>query len=77
MTISKRITKGEELVVVSRKEYDDLLRFRNKKEREIVTENDVLRWSQEAKRLKKIGKLAIFKNFAKSEYSDIARKYGI
>ncbi len=55
VTIPKNITKGEELVVIPRREYEKFLAFVVK--HETVGEADILRWSKEAKKLYKIGKL--------------------
>ncbi|MEK7480666.1 MAG: hypothetical protein AAB604_01010 [Patescibacteria group bacterium] len=46
---------------------------RNKKE--IVTEKDVLRWSQEARALHKKGKLLFFEKLIEKEYPEIAKKF--
>ena len=42
-----------------------------------VTEKDVLRWSREAKKLKKEGKLPLFKDLIKKEYPLLAKKYNL
>lgn len=52
VTIPKNITGSEELVVLPRKVLDSLLMRR-------VSEQDVLRWSREAKKMKKAGKLPV------------------
>lgn len=67
ITIPKRITGREELVVLSRKEYERLMGVEKKgkvgeENKEIVTEEDVLRWSREARRLKKQGKLPLLRS---------------
>ena len=54
ITIPKKITYGAELVAIPRKEYERFLKI---EKGEKVTESDVLRWSREAKKLKKAGKL--------------------
>lgn len=74
ITIPKQITKGEELIIIPRKEYEEFLELKEKRKEEI-TEEDVLRWSQEAKRLKRAGKLPLFKNLIRKEYPNLARKY--
>ena len=61
-TIPKKITLGEDLVVLPRREYEQMLR-RAKDEKEEVTEEDVLRWSKEARELHKAGKLPILHSF--------------
>lgn len=60
ITIPKKITGREELVIMPRKEYE-ILRgaFKILKERKRVTEEDILRWSREADALKKTGQLPI------------------
>lgn len=79
ITIPKRLTGREELVVLSRKEYERLLEVKKENgkvdKREAVTEENVLRWSREAKKLKKAGKLPLFESFIKMEYPKIAKKY--
>ena len=64
LTIPKKITKGEELIVLSRKEYERLSRLNKPRHarKETVTEEDVLRWSREAKTLKKLGKLPVLES---------------
>ncbi|MBI2038342.1 MAG: hypothetical protein HYT19_00260 [Candidatus Nealsonbacteria bacterium] len=51
ITISKDLIKEGELILIPRKKYEELLN------RQKVTERDILRWANEAKFLKKIGKL--------------------
>ena len=75
ITIPRKVTKGEELVVISRKEYERFLRFQKHEEEKKITEADILRWSREARKLKKTGKLPLFENLIKKEYPDIAKKY--
>jgi len=60
-TIPKKITLGEDLVVLPRREYEEIVR-RARDEKEEVTEDDVLRWSKEARELKKKGKLPILRS---------------
>ena len=68
VTIPKRLTGRDELVVLSRKEYERLIDTNTKekveggKKKETVTEEDVLRWSQEARRLNKQGKLPLLRS---------------
>jgi hypothetical protein len=53
MTIPKAFAGSDDLVIVPKKEYDELLaRAENS-----VGEQDVLRWSREAKQLHRVGKL--------------------
>jgi len=61
ITIPKKLTKGEELVIIPRKEYEKFVAFVAGKK--IVREVDVLRWSKEAKKLRKAGKLPILRSF--------------
>ncbi|MFH1956695.1 MAG: hypothetical protein ABIJ28_03550 [Patescibacteria group bacterium] len=56
ITIPKNLIKSDDLVIIPRKEYEDFLEIK-KEERGRVTEADVLRWSKEARKLKKAGKL--------------------
>lgn len=51
ITIPKKLAKEGELVIIPKKEYDKLLK------KQKVTAEDVLRWTREAKSLKRIGKL--------------------
>jgi len=60
VTISKRITKGEELVVITRKEYEKFLDAAVRGE--MVNAADVLRWSREAKQLKRKGALPLLRS---------------
>ena len=60
--IPKELAKEGELVLIPRKKYEEFLRAQK------VTEEDVLRWTKEAKILKKMGKLPklrSWKNFGK------------
>lgn len=62
ITIPKHMTGREELVVLPRREYERLTEVQKKrkssgKKKEMVTEEDVLRWSREARELYKEGKL--------------------
>jgi hypothetical protein len=60
ITIPKNLIKDDDLVIIPRKEYEEFLEI--KKEEKMVTEADVLRWSKEAKKLKKTGKLPILRS---------------
>lgn len=51
----KSVTGSEELVVISRKIFERLVSG-------IVSEENILRWSREAKRLKKAGKLPVLRS---------------
>lgn len=61
ITIPKELAKEGELIIIPRKKYERLL------EGQKVTEKDVLRWTKEAKILKKIGKLPKLKSWAAFE----------
>jgi hypothetical protein len=74
ITIPKNLIKNDDLVIIPRKEYEKFLELKEKIN-EGITEEDVLRWSREAKHLKKEGKLPLFKNLIKKEYPSLARKY--
>ncbi len=63
ITIPHKISKKEDLIAISRKEYAILLAaFRILKEKKQISENDILRWSKEARMLKKTGKLAVLRS---------------
>lgn len=68
------MTGREELVVLPRKEFERLSKL-DIHEKETMTEDDVLRWSREARALHKKGKLPLFENLIKREYPEIAKKY--
>ena len=57
ITIPKDLAKKGELVVIPRETYEMLL------ENQKVTEEDILRWTREAKALKKMGKLPRLKSW--------------
>ena len=57
ITIPKELVKEGDLIVIPRKKYEKLL------EGQKITEEDVLRWASEAKRLKKIGRLPKLKSW--------------
>ncbi|PIX88074.1 MAG: hypothetical protein COZ30_01935 [Candidatus Nealsonbacteria bacterium CG_4_10_14_3_um_filter_36_16] len=61
ITIPKELAKEGELILIPRKKYEKLL------ESQKVTEEDVLRWTKEAKALKKIGKLPKLKSWINLE----------
>jgi len=60
ITIPKQMTKGEELVVLTRKEYEKFLDAAVREKG--VSAVDVLRWSREARQLKKQGKLPVLRS---------------
>jgi hypothetical protein len=57
ITIPKELAKEGELILIPRKKYEELLT------RQKVTEEDVLRWTKEAKILKRMGKLPRLKSW--------------
>ncbi|MBU1988804.1 MAG: hypothetical protein KKD94_04985 [Nanoarchaeota archaeon] len=57
ITIPKDLIKERELVLIPRRKYEKLL------ENQKITEEDILRWTKEAKTLKKIGKLPKLKSW--------------
>ena len=57
ITIPKELVKEGDLIVIPRKKYEKLL------EGQKITEEDVLRWAGEAKKLKKIGRLPKLKSW--------------
>ena len=64
-TISKKNKKTDQFVTISRKEYEEFLalkQFLLKKNANIMVEDHILRISQEAKSLKKNGKLSILRS---------------
>ena len=56
ITIPKNLVKEGELILIPRKKYEKLL------EGQKITEEDILRWTKEAKILKKAGKLPKLKS---------------
>ena len=59
ITIPKNVTKGEELMIISRKVYMDLLKQ--------ASESRILRLSKEARLLKKMGRLPKLESLADLE----------
>lgn len=55
-TIATSATSGKASVAVPHKQYGEVL---NRGKKDEVTEEDVLRWSREARELKKAGKLPV------------------
>ena len=58
LTISKELTGGNELVVMPRIEYERFLHLIANKQKK-PSDTDIVRWSREAKKLKRVGKLPI------------------
>lgn len=58
ITIPRKIAREGELILMPRKSYEKLL------ENQKITEEDVLRWTKEARVLKKIGRLPKLKSWA-------------
>ena len=54
ITIPKKLAGRDDLVVIPKKEFDDLIA---RAEKNAVGEQDILRWSREAKQLHRAGKL--------------------
>jgi len=63
----------DDLVVIPRREYEALLEHQRRGG--LSDENKILRLSQESRRLKRAGRLSLFKNFVAKEYPDAARRY--
>lgn len=59
ITIPRKMTKGEELVVIPRREYEKFLAIVQK---DAVNEDDILRLAKEARRMKKAGKLPLLRS---------------
>ena len=74
ITIPENLIKSDDLVAISRKDYENFLELKSEV-KEVVSEDDVLRWSREAKKLKKAGKLPQFNELVKKEYPVLAKKY--
>lgn len=53
ITIPKKLAGRDDLIVIPKKELDELI----ERAGEPVTEKDVLRWSREAKKLRRAGRL--------------------
>lgn len=58
ITIPQKLFKSEELMVIPRKEYEEYLELKETKSVGVAEEN-ILRWSREAKSLKKAGNLPV------------------
>lgn len=63
LTIPKKVTKGEDLVIIPRREYEKFLALADGKIGQRVGQSDLLRWSKEAKKLRRAGKLPILHSF--------------
>lgn len=59
ITIPKKLYQAKELVIMPRKEYEELLRSRPHRKKEKIREKDVLRWAKEAEKLADHGKLPV------------------
>lgn len=59
VTIPRTITKETDFVIIPRKEYERFLHMEKDGTKDAVTEKDVLRWSREAQKLHKAGKLRV------------------
>ena len=60
ITIPKKLSKLGELVLISKRELEALIA----RVSEVVEEKDVLRWSREARAMKRAGKLPLLGNMA-------------
>ena len=58
ITIPQKLTNNKELIVIPLKEYEEYLRMKETSS-ENATEENILKWSREAKILKKTGKLPV------------------
>lgn len=63
ITIPKELSKRGDLVLMPREEYEELKRSSG----DVVSEKEILKWSKEAKELKKSGKLPKLRSFADLE----------
>ena len=54
ITISRKLAPKDDLIVIPKKEFDALI----VRARDVVTEQDVLHWSRDAKKMYSTGKLA-------------------
>lgn len=61
LTISRKLTGGNELVVMPRLEYERFLRFITDKQKSPAVA-DIRRWSREAKKLKRAGELSVLRS---------------
>lgn len=61
LTISSKLTGGNELVVMPRIEYERFLQFVAGKQKSPDIA-DIHRWSREAKKLKRAGKLSVLRS---------------
>jgi len=63
ITIPKKISGKDDLIAISRREYELLLgALEILREKKQVAEKDILRWSREAKKLKEEGNLPILRS---------------
>ena len=58
ITIPKKLSKAGDLVLIPKKDLESLI----ERARDVVGEKDVLRWSREARSLKRAGTLPILRN---------------
>ena len=54
ITIPRKLAPKDDFIVISKKEFDALIM----RVKDVVTEQDVLHWSRDAKKMYSIGKLA-------------------
>ena len=65
ITLPSKVGKTEELVAITRREYDELLmlkKFSLHSMEQKIKEADILRWSREAKKLKAKKKLPVLRS---------------
>ncbi len=59
ITIPRELSQKGDLILIPRKEYEELLRFQPDDKKERITEKDVLRWAKEAQKLADRNKLPV------------------
>lgn len=62
---SKKIKRNNNFITISRKEYNDLIALKKiipTLKQEMISENDILRWSREARTLRKKRKLPLLRS---------------
>jgi hypothetical protein len=61
ITIPKELSEHGELVVIPKKELDELIARAS----DVVGEKEILHWSREARRMKRAGKLPVLRSLRK------------
>lgn len=59
LTIPRTITGDEELVIMPKRKFEEILEKASKK----LSADDILSWSREAKALKRVGHLPVLRSF--------------